>query len=204
MLFTAFLVANAEKQRVVGVDKVNVHDARLGRDAIELHPSGAVLIVVELWHGGEDQPVVIVGQVDHVALGQHHCPIADVVLPVGRVGEFDEVFVAVIIDGMNIVVVAALAVAVGGSGGEPHAGVVVVELAVGIGDVLLGEVRDGALGNVAGGVELNLADAVVRLVAVLDDLPVAVVSLISVAKARVAGNTVFQKISARVDRSVDL
>jgi hypothetical protein len=30
MLFTAFLVANAEKQRVVGVDKVNVHDARLG------------------------------------------------------------------------------------------------------------------------------------------------------------------------------
>ena len=56
MLFTAFLVANAEKQRAVGVDKVNVHDARLGRDAIELHPSGAVLIVVELWHGGEDSP----------------------------------------------------------------------------------------------------------------------------------------------------
>ena len=105
-------------------------------------------------------------------MGQHHRPIADVVLPVGRVGEFDEVFVAVIIDGMNIVVVAALAVAVGGGGGEPHAGVVVVELAVGVGDVLLGEVRDGALGNVADGVELNLADAVVRLVAVLDDLPV--------------------------------
>ena len=105
---------------------------------------------------------------------------------------------------MNIVVVAALAVAVGGGGGEPHASVVVVELAVGVGDVLLGEVRDGALGNVADGVELNLADAVVRLVAVFHDLPVAVISLIAVAKARVAGNTVFQKISARVDRSVDL
>ena len=83
---------------------------------------------------------------------------------------------------MEIIVVTALAVAVGRCGGEPHAGVEVVQLAVGIGDVLLGEIRNGAVRNIADGIKVQLANAVVGVVAVFCDLPIAVAGIVAVAK----------------------
>ena len=87
--------------------------AAFGRNAVQLHAFGTVLVVVRLRLGGKDQSVIVLREIDGVALGQDLRPVAHVVLPVGGVGEFNEVAVSLPADGVEIVVVPALAVAVG-------------------------------------------------------------------------------------------
>ena len=144
-------------------------------ETIEDISSSAFQISFDDQNGDEESDVLVeIGHEDMSNTTMLWLWAPHVVLPVGGVGEFNEIAVSLPADGVEIVVVAPLAVAVSRCGGEPHAGVEVVQLAVGIGDVLLGKIRNGVLRNVTDGVEVQLADAVMGIVAVLRDLPIAV------------------------------
>ena len=111
-LLLARLVAKAEIQAVVRVNGVDIHESSFGGNAVKLHTLGGILVVVRLRLGGKDKPVVIFGDIDRVALGKYLRPVADIVLPFGRVGKFDKIAVSLPDDSMKIIIVAALAVAV--------------------------------------------------------------------------------------------
>ena len=101
--------------RVKGGD---IHDCCFGCDAVELHTLCAVLIIIRLSLGGENEAVVVLGHVNNIALCEHLRPVADIVLPVGGVGKLDGAAHSVPLDGVDIVIVATVAAAVGGGSGE--------------------------------------------------------------------------------------
>ncbi|MGI6602961.1 MAG: hypothetical protein ACOX3P_04955 [Saccharofermentanales bacterium] len=68
------------------------------------------------------------------------------------------------------------------------AGIEVIQLAVSIGEVLLIEIRNRGFRDIADRVELDLADAVICVVAVLDEFPVAVAGVVSVTETGVGAN----------------
>lgn len=195
--------ADTEKQAVVRIDRGAVENVRLGADAVELVALAGVAVIVGLRLGGKDQTVIPLGQVDDVALGEHVVPVAGL-FPARGVEKFDLVGLAVPRDGVDVVVVPALGVVVGGRGREPHAGVVVVQLAAGHGDELGRERRHGFVRDVAVGVKLDLAHTVVRLVAGLGHFPVDIAHGIAVAGAVIAAHAVGQHVGAAVHARVDV
>ena len=150
-------IADCKIQRGVGVDQANVRDARFGRDAVKLRLLCAVLVIVRLRFGGKDKPVVILGHIDDIALREDHRPFADAVLPIGRVRELDHIALTVYAHGVDVIILAALRIAVCGGRGKPHSGIVIVKLALRICHVVA--LRNRALGDVADSVKLKLADA---------------------------------------------
>lgn len=69
------------------------------------------------------------------SIGEYSRPAIYVMLPVCGIEKLDRIAVPFPVDGVEIVILTAIAVTVGGGSCEPHAGIEVIQLAVGIGEV---------------------------------------------------------------------
>ena len=104
---------------------------------------------------------------------------------------------------MQVVILATLRVVIGGGGGQPHARVVVIELAAQDRLKILLEVGDRLGRDVAHGVKGDFAQAVVDIVVLLRHLPQAGRGLVAVAALCVEADAVLQLIWAAAHVAVD-
>ena len=142
------------------------------------------------------------GHIDDVALRKEP-PTVRGVLPLRGIEEFNLVVRAVPADGVQVVILATLRVVIGGGGGQPHARVVVIELAAQDRLEILLEVGDRLGRDVAHGVKGDLAQAVVDIVVLLRHLPQAGRGLVAVAALCVEADAVLQLIWAAAHVAVD-